>query len=67
MHILSSSCEMRGVSPQPSILPLSLRFFEKDALAQRGVELHKLDFAFDLLPILAGPDNVVRLRGLEPE
>lgn len=38
---------------------LFLRFFKEDALAQSGVELHKLNLAFGRLSILASPNNVV--------
>ena len=46
---------------------LSLYFFKNNALAERGVKLRNLDFAFDGLLIFTRPDNVIRLRRLEPE
>ena len=44
---------------------LFLRFFEDDALAQGRVELRELYFALSSLLVLARPDDVRRLRGLE--
>ena len=48
-------------------LALFFRFLENDALAQDGVEFRDLNLAFHGLLILASPDDVVRLRGLELE
>ena len=53
--------------PLGAVFDSFLRLFEKHPLAERGVELCDLDLAFDGLFILAGPDDVIGLRGLEPE
>jgi hypothetical protein len=44
---------------------LFLRLFENDALAQGRIELDEFDLALHGLLILAAPDDVRRLRGLE--
>lgn len=44
---------------------LFLRLFEEDALAEYRVEFHQLDFTGYGFLVLARPDNVRRLRGLE--
>lgn len=46
---------------------LFLCFFKEHALAERRVELRELDFAFNGLLVLARPDDVLGLRGLQPE
>src|SRR3989344_8599310 len=44
---------------------LFLRLFKKHALTQGWVELHEFNLSFCGFSILASPDNVVGLRGLE--
>src|SRR3989344_5281621 len=46
---------------------LLFRLFEKHALAERGVKLREFDLALDFFLILARPDDVLGLRGLEPD
>ncbi len=46
---------------------LFLRLFEKHALFERRVELHKLDLAFNAFLIFTRPNDVIGLRGLKPE
>ena len=48
-----------------AVFDLLLYLLEGNALAQRRIELLKLDFALRSLTILASPDDVFRLRGLE--
>jgi len=53
--------------PSRSVFVLFLRLFEKHALLERGVELHKFNLTFYALLILPGPDDMAGLGGLEPE
>ncbi len=46
---------------------LSLRFFERDTLAERWIELLEFNFALSGLSILTSPDDVVGLRRFEPK
>ena len=46
---------------------LFLRFLKHDVLAQGRVELREFYFPFYFFLILARPDNMFGLRGLEPE
>ncbi len=46
---------------------LFLRFFEGNAFAERRVKLHEFDLAFHALLILASPDDMFGLRGLESD
>lgn len=46
---------------------LFLRLLKEDALFKRRIELHEFYFALDFLLILARPDDMVGLRGLQPE
>jgi len=44
---------------------LFLRFFENNALAQSRIELRELNFALSGFLVLARPENMLGLRGLQ--
>ena len=46
---------------------LSLCLLKRNAFAQCRVELLEFDFTLGGLPVLASPNNVIGLRGFEPE
>jgi len=46
---------------------LLLRFFVDYSLAQCRIKLRKFYFTFNLLLIFARPNNMLGLRGFEPE